>query len=358
MDPKSYQSSSRTTTQNGVSHHHQLTDSSGFLEKKVFPRFQSLPGLDFKRVQSDALPKHQIASTVNAADHAATTSVTTEKKYSKNKSGMSVTPNINNNTPAALEGPGSDSSSRHHDLRSVGNNREGRNELKSTPSLSSITETQKVKDLARSNSPQPFDLGASPSSPVGYDSQPFGTGKSQSVTELSTISPLPLPMHTRDKSDTGVSSYYRSHSKAKKTESLPGKFRAQSLNFKDSSSPSRSNVSTPGMGLGLTNISIEDMHSASKLQIDQIWKEVESSSSLVSPVDDDPDERTRHDLHMDTIYTQTPDEWLASTINDDAGDRDMDSETEMQRRSSSAAAAVDVVKPRKLSDSQTSKQKK
>ncbi len=280
-----------TGTQNGIDR-----KSS---PQKLFPRYSSLPGLDLKRVHSDALPQHQIASTVHAQQ-------TQEKLSTK----LSSHEGSDLCLDAARELESSTDTGSRHTLSSIGNDNECRMKPNSSPSLPSVSELHKalLNDQESPVAPlRDFNLRNNPS-PVSYlkDEDLFMSivpGKSQSVTELSTISPLP-PIHSRDKSDTGITNFYKPRNKAKKTESLPGKFRAQSLNFKERS-PSRSSVSTPGVGLGLNSMAMEDMHSASKLQIDQIWKEVESSSSLVSPVDDTT-EGQNHTL--DTIYTQTPDD--------------------------------------------------
>lgn len=228
--------------------------------------------------------------------------------------------------------------SSHHTLSSMGNDMECITDSPILPIVSELRETNSQDSQRRV-----LGRSDSPSLPPTYlkDENVFncGPGKSQSVTELSTISQLPS-LHSRDQSDTGVTSYYKPHSKAIKTESLPGKFRAQSLNFKESS-PNRSSASTPGMGLGLnlTNMSIEDMQSASKLQIDQIWKEVESSSSLVSPVDDVIDQS--HMSHLDTIYTQTPDDWsISNRCNSGPGENELISSTSVQRTSSDRTVNV------------------
>ena len=273
--------------------------------QKLFPRYGSLPGgLDLKRVHSDALPQHQIASTIYAQQQIQ--EKLSSKRSSQDGSDLCL--------DGARELESSTETGSRHTLSSIGNDNESRMKPNSSPSLPSVSELHKalLNDHESPIAPlRDFNLRNNPS-PVSYlkDEDSFTSitpGKSQSVTELSTISPLP-PIHSRDKSDTGINNFYKAHSKAKKTESLPGKFRAQSLNFKEGS-PNRSSVSTPGVGLGLNTMAMEDMHSASKLQIDQIWKEVESSSSVVSPVDDTADGQS----HM--LGTQTPDDdWRTLSV--------------------------------------------
>lgn len=257
---------------NHTSHNHYPSSSNN----SGYTRIRSLSsGMDLKRVHSDALPKHQIASTCTVEESHSTTAMTTEM-VDLNRDDEEL-----NRTLTSID---DDNDEDHAKVNGVPPSELGKS--KEAPAV--FGRSQHHPDYQSTISHEQFRTR----SPLDYlkDEEAFksgGPGKSQSVTELSTISPVPS-LHTRDKSDTGVTSYFKSHGRAKKTESLPGKIRAQSLNFKDSSSSNRSSVSTPSVGLGLQHMSIDDMPGASKLQIDQIWKEVEGSSCVVSPVDDAP----------------------------------------------------------------------
>lgn len=270
------------THHNGIPNDHTPTHQYSPSNNAGYTRLRSLSsGVDFKRVKSDALPKHQVASTYTvdeSSDAVTTRTMPTDTQTSVNDEAEEE---LNRTLTSSVDGfDDKFSPSRSYEL---GKSKEapavigGRSQDHPHPHSSSVLSHDQFRTR----------------SPLDYlkDDDAFmsgGPGKSQSVTELSTISPVPLPVHTRDQSDTGITTYYKSHGRAKKTESLPGKIRAQSLNFKDSSSSNRSSVSTPSVGLGLQHMSIDDMPNASKLQIDQIWKEVEGSSCVVSPVEDSP----------------------------------------------------------------------
>ena len=300
-----------TMAPNGFENQHHLSNHTS--QMKMPPTFERLVGPDLQRVHSDALPKHQVASKIFADHERLQANMRVLKRDSQENFEMEIASDINS---TAVEVGSSLDTDSHHTISSFGIEGENRSELNRSHSLPSVDEVQEPEEgsehrnsseIVRSNTPQQFSPGFYPSLPDNpwKPEERFACNptKSQSVTELSTINPLPT-MHSRDKSDTGVTNYYRSHHLAKKTESLPGKFRAFSPLAKNRHSD-RSSSTTPGAGLGfnLQNMNIEDMHSASKLEIDQIWKEVESRS------EDETGGRNQHHLHMDTTYTQTPEEW-------------------------------------------------
>ena len=212
----------------------------------------------------------------------------------------------------------------HHTISSAGGNDIGsRSELNRSSSLPSVDELLELSterrertqqqigndSLAESifatmklNSPPQSSSVYSPTSPLqplaSDEDLTLNTGKSQSVTDI----PLANSSNGADVYTRAYISYSNLPKKAKKTESLPGKFRG-SLDSHDNDSQFRSKSSVPSVGLNLQNMSLEDVHSASKLQMDQIWQEVESSSNLTSPqVVSPPNEESPH--------PQTPDEWI------------------------------------------------
>ena len=285
-----------------------------------------LSNLDMQRVHSGALPEQMTANKVVYTHGEENNSgpITQDELL---LSSAEILSDINS---TAVEVGSSLDTDSHHTISSAGGNDIGsRSELNRSSSLPSVdellepsterrerTQQQSGNDsLAESifasmkfNSPPQSSSVYSPTSPLqplaSDEDLTLNTGKSQSVTDL----PLANSSNGADVYTRAYISYSNLHKKAKKTESLPGKFRG-SLDSHDNDSQFRSKSSVPSVGLNLQNMSLEDVHSASKLQMDQIWQEVESSSSLTSPQVVSPtNEESPHP--KDSILTQTPDEWI------------------------------------------------
>ena len=237
-----------------------------------------LNSLDLQRVHSDALPKHMVASKVY-------TSV--EGSY-KELASNDIAELLPDNVATEMTGSSVDTDS-HHTLSSAGGiDSVSHLEASHSQEESLLQEIANAKDFSFSN--DYFSQGHYHSSPQRDSPSPTspqimrsGSGKSQSSSQLSTVSPI-LVGHRR--TNTYSHTYYpqeKSRSQAKKTESLPI-FKSHTLDKKHCHSDS----SGSGMGLNLTNLSLEDVHSASKLQIDQIWQEVEKSTTgMDSPTTED-----------------------------------------------------------------------
>lgn len=223
--------------------------------------------LDMQRVNSGALPKHMTANTI----------VYSEMEGQRNKI-----------TPIQDE---LDSSDILSDINSTAV------EIGSVDSHFSVGNDLDYNTSLTDEQPHETTSNHSPLSATA--------GMSQSVTEL--------PIATYNIQDDVYKRAYQSHSsihkKAKKTESLPRLFR------KSHEIESRSNSSVPSSGTGplnLQNVSMEDVHCVSKLQMDQIWQEVESSSSLTSPQEltSPPANNDDQSYPLDAIFTQTSTEHL------------------------------------------------
>lgn len=200
----------------------------------------SLPnlGLDIQRVHSGALPKHMTVSKV-----AVQSSLNRHEK--RNLSLSSSSPPLAPPTSLTEEPSG--------------------NEI-----LTDVNETVvEIRSIDSRLSSSTIDDkgvgGAKESLPSGSedDHSKALSGKSLSVTELPTTSNNESSSKRRATVD-----HYSYKPVAKKTESLPPRI----LTSGSSSS-----------GLGLTNVSIEDVSSVSRLHMDQIWQEVESTASITSP---------------------------------------------------------------------------
>ena len=171
-----------------------------------------------------------------------------------------------------------------------------RTELNRSPSLPSVDEVLEPvttpKHIAGCDQrksqddffPESGNFMTMPSSgfspPPVSDSWTMNNSAENIHSQFRSLSATQLPSGVVDDSaNSELAEKVRARRLAKKTESLPGKFSRPSNRLREE----RCKSSSPAIGLNLQNMSIEDVHSASKLQIDEIWREVETSTALSSP---------------------------------------------------------------------------
>ena len=171
-----------------------------------------------------------------------------------------------------------------------------RTELNRSPSLPSVDEVLEPvttpKRITDSNQKKPQDdffpdsghvmtiPSSSFSPPLMSESWNMGNSAENIHSQFRSLSTTQLPSSAVDDGDNSqLAETVRARRLAKKTESLPGKFSRPSNRLREE----RCKSSSPAIGLNLQNMSLEDVQSASKLQIDEIWREVETSTALSSP---------------------------------------------------------------------------
>lgn len=201
-------------------------------------------------------------------------------------------------TTNAVEFGSSLDTDSHRSASSIGVGEVGsRTELNRSPSLPSVDEVLEPvatpKHIAESSrtkrqaeffpdSANATAMSVSSSSPPPISAS-LKTGNSEEDihSQFRSLSATQLPSSEAGDSDQQRPLAYKVRARrlAKKTESLPGKFCGHSERLRED----RCKSSSPGVGLNLQNLSLEDVHSASKLQIDEIWREVETSTTLSSP---------------------------------------------------------------------------
>ena len=251
--------------------------------------------LDLQRVESGALPKHMIPSKVVCTE--------VDDNVAQNDGLLESSEILSDINSTAVEIGSSVDTDSHHTLSSVGaNDVESRSELNQSPSLPSVDEIQEPINENESHHPVVADSSYEETNftseiqqSASDDNLKATSGKSQSVTSI--------PEHNKESSDVYLHAYFSHtniHKKATKTESLPVQFR----NFAEICEGLSNFTSS---GLGLQNLSIEDVHSASKQQMDQIWQEVESSSSVTSPQEIN-NSSSSHSHPLDSVFATVSDE--------------------------------------------------
>ena len=202
-------------------------------------------------------------------------------------------------TTNAIEISSSVDTDSHRSASDVGAGEIGsRTELNRSPSLPSVDEVlepvttpKRIADCNQKKSVDDFfpdsgDVTAlvpssfSPPPPPLRESWNSDNSAGSSHSQFKSLSTTQLPSSAVDYGDNSRHpETVRSRRAAKKTESLPGKISRPSNRLREE----RCKSSSPSVGLNLQNMSLEDVQSASKLQIDEIWREVETSTALSSP---------------------------------------------------------------------------
>ena len=248
-----------------------------------------LSGVDLQRVESGALPRHMMPSKIVYLDK--------ENRHNTKQLNDSYEVLSDINSTAVEIGSSGDTGSRHTLSSYGGLDGDSRSDVNQSPSHAGGTDERSpplppnerslepteetTHDLVREMYLNEINEIDKEEEEEEDDSFRTNVGKSQSVTDIAYTSSHHQAEPSDEVSDVYIRAYLSHsniHKKATKAESLPGKFRnIQNLH--------KSSSNSTGSGLGLQNMSIEDVYSASRQQMNQIWQEVETSCDLTSPLD-------------------------------------------------------------------------